>query len=90
VLSYIKMKTKDLFAKYQLHKEDSGSTAVQIILLTQEITRLVKHLKVHKKDFDSKMGLLKMLSKRRKYLNYLQKKDLENYQSLILDLGLRK
>ncbi|MCX6806972.1 MAG: 30S ribosomal protein S15 [Candidatus Berkelbacteria bacterium] len=81
---------KDLLKKYQTHKDDSGSVPVQIILLTQEISNLVKHLKKHKKDQDSKMGLLKMVSKRRRFLNYLQKSDKAVYEKLILDLGLRK
>ncbi len=84
------MKIDELITKYRTCKEDSGSTQVQVILLTREINNLVKHLKTHKKDEDSKMGLLKMVSKRRKYLNYLQKKDKETYKKLIIDLGLRK
>ena len=84
------MKIDDLITKYKTHKEDSGSTQVQIIIITKEINNLVKHLKTHKKDEDSKMGLLKMVSRRRKYLNYLQKKDKTIYESLIVDLKLRK
>lgn len=84
------MNTKDLRKKYQTHQDDSGSTPVQIILLSEEINNLAKHLKSHHKDEDSKMGLLKMISKRRKFLNYLQQKDRNIYETLIVDLGLRK
>jgi len=81
---------KELLKKYKTHEKDSGSTPVQIILLTEEINNLVKHLKNHKKDFDSKVGLLKMVGKRRRLLNYLQRTDKQTYDSLIVDLGLRK
>ena len=84
------MKTDGLLKKYQFHKQDSGSTPVQIILLSREIENLAKHLKTHKKDEDSKLGLLKLVSKRRRYLNYLQKKDPKIYEKLINDLGLKK
>lgn len=81
---------KELLKKYKTHEKDSGSTPVQIILLTEEINNLVKHLKNHKKDFDSKVGLLKMVGKRRRLLNYLQRTNKQTYDSLIVDLGLRK
>jgi len=84
------MTIKDLLKKYKAHETDSGSTPVQIVLLSCEINKLVKHLKKHKKDYDSKLGLLKMVSKRRKLLNYLQKNNKKIYDTLIVDLGLRK
>ena len=84
------MNIKDLLKKYKAHESDSGSAQVQIILLTEEINNLVKHLRKHKQDLGSKMGLLKMISKRRKFLNYLQKNDIKTYQTLIVDLKLRK
>lgn len=84
------MSIKKLLAKYQGHKKDTGSTKTQIILLTEEINNLAKHLKEHKKDFDSRVGLLKMVGKRRKLLNYLQKTEKPVYEDLINDLGLRK
>jgi small subunit ribosomal protein S15 len=84
------MDKEALLKKYQLHREDSGSIPVQVILLTEEINRLVQHLRKHKKDYDSKLGLLKMVSKRRKFLNYLQRKDNKTYHSLVNDLGLRR
>jgi len=80
----------DLIKKYQIHKEDTGSTEVQIAVLTKKIADLTGHLKDHKKDFDSRMGLLKMVGKRRRLLNYLRKTQDEKYQQLIRDLGLRK
>ena len=80
----------DLIKKYQTHKEDTGSTEVQIAILTKKIYDLTKHLKEHRKDFDSRRGLLMMVGKRRRLLNYLKKNNDERYQKLIADLGLRK
>lgn len=80
----------DLIKKYQSHKEDTGSTEVQIAILTKKISELTKHLKEHKKDFDSRRGLLMMVGKRRRLLNYLKKTEEEKYIKLIADLGLRK
>ena len=82
-------KTK-IIEKYKLHDLDTGSPEVQIALLTEEIKRLVLHLKTHRKDFHSKRGLLKMVAKRRKLLKYLQKEDKKRYQDLIKKLGLKK
>ncbi len=79
-----------LLAKYQTHKEDTGSTAVQIILLTDRVNDLSEHLKSHKKDFDSRRGLLKMVGHRRALLNYIRQRDQKQYEVLIADLGLRK
>jgi small subunit ribosomal protein S15 len=80
----------DLIKKYQSHKEDTGSTEVQIAILTKKISELTKHLKEHKKDFDSRRGLLMMVGKRRRLLNYLKKTEEDKYLKLIADLGLRK
>lgn len=80
----------DLIKKYQSHKDDTGSTEVQIAILTKKISELTKHLKEHKKDFDSRRGLLMMVGKRRRLLNYLKKLEEERYNKLIADLGLRK
>ena len=80
----------DLIKKYQIHKEDTGSSEVQVAVLTKKIADLTGHLKEHKKDFDSRMGLLKMVGKRRRLLNYLRKTQEEKYGTLIKDLGLRK
>lgn len=83
-----KTKEEKLKDKYQEHKEDTGSTPVQIIDLTSQISELSDHLKDHKKDFDCKVGFLKMISKRRKLLLYLKKEDEDKYNKLIKDLGL--
>ncbi len=80
----------DLLTKYKTHKEDTGSTSVQVILLTERINDLSDHLKEHKKDFDSRRGLLKMVGHRRALLNYLRQKEAKRYEELIADLGLRK
>lgn len=76
--------------KYQTHKGDTGSTSVQIALLTERVNELTKHLKKHAKDFDSKRGLLILVGKRRRLLNYLQKTDAKSYETMVTDLKLRK
>ncbi len=76
--------------KYKLHETDTGSPEVQITLLTEEIKKLLLHLKKHSKDFHSKRGLLKMVSKRRSLLNYLKKEDTRRYNSIIKKIGLKK
>lgn len=81
---------QDLVKKYQSHKNDTGSTDVQVALLTQKIADLAKHLKKHAKDSDSRRGLLMMVGKRRRLLNYLKKNDQKKYEKLIKDLGLKK
>ena len=80
----------DLIKKYQTHKDDTGSTEVQVAILTKKVSELTKHLKEHKKDFDSRRGLLIMVGKRRRLLNYLRKNDEEKYGKIIADLGLKK
>ncbi|MFA6082491.1 MAG: 30S ribosomal protein S15 [Patescibacteria group bacterium] len=84
------MAEKNLIKKYQTHKEDTGSTSVQVAVLTAKIKELTEHLREHRKDFDSRVGLLKMVGKRRRLLNYMAKTDLEGYEKIIADLGLRK
>lgn len=81
---------QDLVKKYQSHKNDTGSTDVQVALLTEKIAELAKHLKKHNKDQDSRRGLLMMVGKRRRLLNYLKKSDVKKYEKLIKDLGLKK
>ncbi len=84
-------KTKQaIIKKYQTTKGDTGSPEVQVALLTEKIKELTKHLKQHKKDNHSRRGLLKMVSKRRRLLNYLRQKDLDRYRKLITHLGLSK
>ncbi|MFC1629737.1 30S ribosomal protein S15 [Patescibacteria group bacterium] len=75
---------------YKLHEKDTGSSEVQIALLTEEIKRLLLHLKKHPKDVHSKRGLLKMTSKRRKLLKYLKEKDEKKYNSIIKKIDLKR
>ena len=82
-----KQKIIEMFAR---HKGDTGSPEVQIALLTKKIEKLVKHLEVNKKDNHSRRGLLKVISKRRRLLNYLKELDEERYKVLIAKLGLKK
>ncbi len=84
------MPQKDLVKKYQTHTGDTGSTQVQVALLTERINELTEHLKQHKKDFDSRSGLLKLVGRRRRLLNYLASTHPDDYQKLIKDLDLRK
>jgi small subunit ribosomal protein S15 len=79
----------DIIAKYQLHENDRGSAPVQIALLTNRILELTDHFRAHKKDHHSRRGLLMMVGKRRRLLDYLKRTDVERYRSLIEDLGLR-
>ena len=85
-----KEEKQEIIAKYQIHEGDTGSPEVQIAILTEKIKRLSEHLKVHKKDHSSRRGLLKMVGRRRKILNYLKEKDYDRYIHLIESLGLRK
>ena len=75
---------------YKLHQTDTGSAEVQIALLTEEIKQLLSHLKKNSKDFHSKRGLLKMVSKRRKLLKYLEKEDEKKFKKIIKTIGLKK
>ena len=75
---------------YATHEKDTGSPEVQVALLTQRIEYLTGHLKIHKKDFSSRRGLLKLVGKRNSLLKYLQKTDRQRYATLISRLGLRK
>ena len=81
---------KSIIEKYKTHDKDTGSPEVQIALLTERITHLTEHFKIHAKDHHSRRGLLKLVGKRRRLLDYLKLKDVERYRSLIQDLGIRK
>ena len=81
---------QQIIKDYQLKEGDTGSPEVQIAILTYRINDLNEHLKVHKKDFHSRRGLLKMVGQRRNMLAYLKALDLERYRTLIARLGLRK
>lgn len=80
----------EIISEYKVHDTDTGSPEVQIAVLTEEITTLNEHLRVHKKDHHSRRGLLKMVGKRRNLLNYLRNKDVTRYRELIKKLGLRR
>lgn len=79
----------DVIKKYQLHDNDRGSAPVQIALLTARINELRGHFDTHRKDHHSRQGLLKMVGRRRRLLEYLRRSDVERYRELIKDLGLR-
>lgn len=80
----------EIIGKFKKHEKDTGSPEVQVALLTERINHLTEHFKVHKKDFHSRRGLLKLVGQRRRLLDYLKKKDLGRYRGLIKDLGLRR
>ena len=75
--------------KYRTHETDSGSTRVQVALLTDRINYLTDHFRAHKKDHHGRRGLLKMVGKRRRLLNYMKRTDVEGYRQLVQELGLR-
>jgi small subunit ribosomal protein S15 len=81
---------KEIIQKYKLHEHDSGSAEVQIALLTERIRQLTDHFQVHKKDHASRRGLLKLVGRRRKLLDYLKNKKVENYRMILKQLDLRK
>jgi len=83
-------KKKDIIGNFQSHEKDTGSPEVQIALLTERITYLTDHFKIHKKDHHSRRGLLKLVGKRRQLLEYLKRKDIERYRTVIKRLGLRR
>jgi len=75
--------------KYRAHETDSGSTRVQVAILTERINFLNSHFRTHKKDHHSRQGLFKMIGKRRRLLNYMKRTDVEGYRQLVQELGLR-
>jgi len=79
-----------VMAEFKLHESDTGSPEVQVALLTQRIKDITEHLKIHKKDFHTRRGLLKLIGKRRRLLDYVMKEDVTRYRKLIQTLGLRK
>lgn len=83
-------KKRELAAKYGAHEHDVGGTKVQVAMLTERINHLNEHLRSQRKDHHSRRGLLMLVGRRRRLLDYLQRKDLEGYRALIKDLGLRK
>jgi small subunit ribosomal protein S15 len=81
---------QELTEKYGKNPADTGATEVQVALLTERINELTEHLRDHKKDHHSRRGLLMLVGRRRRFLNYLQRSDLERYRGLVRELGLRK
>ena len=81
---------KEIVEQFGKSGEDTGSTEVQVALLTERINHLTEHLRAHSKDHHSRRGLLMLVGQRRRLLNYLQRRDLERYRGLIQSLGLRR
>lgn len=89
-MSITKEKKNEIIEQYGGSADNTGSTEAQIAIFTARINHLTEHLKENQKDHASRRGLLKMVGKRRRLLNYLKKKDIEKYRDLISDLGIRK
>jgi small subunit ribosomal protein S15 len=89
-LALTKEAKQDATKRFGKHATDTGSPEVQIAMLTTRINELTEHLRTHAKDHYSRRGLLKLVGRRRRFLNYLQRKDLEGYRTLIKELGLRR
>jgi len=89
-LSLTKEAKQELIAKHGRNESDTGSTEVQVAMLTRRIEQLTDHLRTHPKDHHSRRGLLKLVGQRRRFLNYMQKHDLEGYRALVKELGLRR
>ncbi len=85
-----KERKTELIGNFGIHDSDTGSPEVQIALLTDRIVYLTEHFKTHKKDHHSRRGLLKLVSRRRKLLDYLKRKDFKRYREIVTKLGLRK
>jgi small subunit ribosomal protein S15 len=85
-MAFVKSSTIE---KYRTHRKDSGSTRVQVAVLTERINYLTDHFRVHPKDNHSRRGLLKMVGRRRRLLEYMRRTDLDGYRQLIAELGLR-
>jgi len=89
-MSLATLRKKDVITKFATHEGDTGSPEVQVALLSERINYLTEHFKTHEKDHHSRRGLLKLVSQRRRLLDYLKRKNLERYRSLISGLGIRK
>lgn len=89
-MSITKERTAELIGEFGASDKDSGSSAVQVAILTERINNLTEHMKTHKKDFASRRGLLKMVGQRRHLLDYIRKGDEQAYKDLIAKLGLRR
>ena len=89
-MSLEKDKKQEIIKKFQMHENDSGSPEVQIALLTERINQLTEHFQIHKKDYHSRRGLLKLVGQRRRLLDYLKSRKAEKYRQMVKELGLRK
>jgi len=89
-LVLVKDKKQQIIEDFKVHSRDTGSAEVQIAILTERINSLSEHFKQHKKDFHSRRGLLILVSRRRRLLNYLKDKDIKKYEELLVKLNLRK
>ena len=85
-----KEKHKDILNSFQIHKVDTGSTEVQVALLTERINQLTSHMAANRHDYHSNRGLLKLVGRRRRLLAYLRRENIERYRNLIARLGLRQ
>lgn len=85
-----KERKNEIIDRFKKHDVDTGSPEVQIGILTERIVVLTEHMKTHSKDHHSRRGLLQMVGRRRRLLNYLQKQDVERYRQVVKDLGLRR
>jgi small subunit ribosomal protein S15 len=83
-------KKQEIISAFKLHESDTGSPEVQIAILTERITYLTDHFKTHKKDHHSRRGLLKIVGQRRRLLDYIKRKDIERYKTIIQKLGIRR
>lgn len=89
-MATVKEVKEKIVGDYKTHEADTGSSQVQVALLTQRINELTEHFKTHKKDNHSRRGLLKMVSRRRKLLDYMKRRDINEYHDIIAKLGLRR
>ena len=81
---------EEMIENFKLHESDTGSPEVQVAILTHRISYLTDHLKIHKKDHHTRLGLMKLVGKRRRLLKYLESKDIDSYRKLIKELKIRK
>ena len=89
-MALVKEKKKELIHTFKVHENDTGSPCVQIALLTERLNSLTEHFKMHKNDHHSRRGLLELVSRRRRILDYLKRQDAKSYQDIITKLNLRK
>lgn len=89
-MALTKEQKQEIIGRYKLHDLDSGSPEVQIALLTEKITYLTEHFRVHKSDHHSRRGLLRMVGQRRRLLDYLKNTEVERYRKIVKELGLRR